>query len=111
MFVLVYLDDILVFSKSADEHAEHLQLVLQCLCEHDHELHAKHSKILFNQPELNVLSHVVGCEGIKVDLKETAVARDWAVPQSVSEMLGLTNYFGECVQGYAKLVGPLTNLP
>ena len=110
-FVLVFLDDILVFSKSADEHAEHLRLVLQRLREH--QLYTKRSKCLFNQPELAFLGHVVGCEGIKVDPKKTAVVRDWAVPQNVSEMrsfLGLTNYFSKFVKGYAKLVGPLTNL-
>ena len=66
-FVLVYLDDILVFSKSPAEHAEHLRTVLQCL--RTHELYAKRSKCSFNQPELDFLGHVVGFEGIKVDPK------------------------------------------
>ena len=86
-------------------------MVLQRLREH--ELYAKRSKCLFNQPELEFLGHVVGCEGVEVDPKKTAVVRDWAVPQNVSEMrsfLGLTNYFRTFVQGYVKLVGPLTNL-
>ena len=70
-FVLVYLDDILVVSKSAVEHAEHLRLVLRRLREH--ELYAKRSKCLFNQPQLECFGHVVGCAGIKVDPKKTAV--------------------------------------
>ncbi len=70
-FVLVYLDDILVFSKSPEEHAEHLRLVLQRLREH--ELYAKRSKCTFNRPELEFLGHIVGSEGIKVDPKKTAV--------------------------------------
>ena len=109
--VLVYLDNMLGFSKSADKHAEHLRLVLQRLREH--ELYAKRSKCLFNQPELEFLGHVVGCEGIKVDPKKTAVVRDWTVPQNVSELwsfLGLTNYFRKFMQGYARIVGPLTRL-
>ena len=104
--MLVYFDDNLVFSKSAEEHAEHLQLVLQRLRES--ELYAKRSKCLFNQPELEFLGHIVGSEGIKVDPKKIAVVRDWAVPQNVSELrsfLGLTNYFRKFVQGYANLVG------
>ena len=59
------------------------------------------------------MGHVVGSEGIKVDPKKTAVARDWAVLQNLSELrsfLGLTNYFRRFVQGYASLVGSLTNL-
>ena len=93
------------------EHAEHLRLVLQCLREH--QLYAKRSKCLFNQPELEFLGHIVGNEGIQVDPKKTTVVRDWAVPQNVSHLrsfLGLTNHFSEFVQGYATLVGPLTNL-
>jgi len=110
-FVLVYLDDILVFSKSPEEHVQHLQLVLQRL--RDHDLYAKSAKCSFNQPELEFLGHVVGSDGIKVDPKKTAVVRDWAVPQNISELrsfLGLTNYFRRFVQGYANLVGSLTNL-
>ena len=110
-FGLVYLNDILVFSKSPEEHAEHLRLVLQHLREH--ELYAKRAKCAFNQPELEFMGHVVGSEGIKVDPKKTAVVRDWAVPQNLSELrsfLGLTNYFRRFVQGYANLVGSLTNL-
>ncbi len=59
------------------------------------------------------LGHIVGSEGIKVDLKKTAVVGDWAVPQNVSALctfLGLTDYFLRFVQGYVNLVGSLTNL-
>ena len=69
-------------SKSAEEHAEHaehLRLLLQLLREH--ELYAKRSKCLFNQPELEFLGHVVGCEGIKVDAKP--LVWNWALPQNV----------------------------
>ena len=68
-YVLVCLDDILVFSKSPEEHAEHLRIVLQCL--HDHELYATRRKCSFNQPELEFLGHIVGSDGIKVDPKKT----------------------------------------
>ena len=110
-FVLVYLDDILVFSKSAAKHAEHLRLVLQRLP--NREMFAKRATCAFNQPELAFLGHVVGSEGVKVDPKKTAVVRDWAVPRIVSDVrsfLGLTHYFCRFVQGYGTLVGALTNL-
>ena len=93
-FVLVYLDDILVFSKTPDEHAEHLKLVLQLL--RDHLLSAKRSKCHLNTPELEFLGHIVGADGIRVDPKKTAVVKNWAVPSNVSEMrsfLGLTKAF------------------
>ncbi len=110
-FLLVYLDDILVFSKSPEEHAEHLRLVLQLLREHS--LYALRPKCHLNAPELEFLGHVVGADGIGVDPKNTAVVTEWAVPQSVSELrslLGLTNYFRHFIQAYANLVGPLNNL-
>ena len=59
-FVLAYLDDSLVFSKSPMQHAKHLLIVLQCL--HDHELYAKHPKYSFHQPELEVLGHIAGSD-------------------------------------------------
>ena len=74
-------------SKSAEEHAEHLRLVLQLLREH--ELYAKRSKCLFNQPELEFLGHVVGCEGIKVDAKP--LVWNWAVPQNVDWQITFAN--------------------
>ena len=66
-----------------------------------------------NAPELEFLGHVVGADGIRVDPKKTAVVTEWAVPPNVSELrsfLGLTNYFGRCIQAYANIVGPLNNL-
>ena len=99
-FVLGYLDDSLIFNKSAEEHAEHLRLVLQRLREH--ELYAKHSKSLLKQPELEFLGHVVGCDGIKTDPRKTAVVRDWTVPQYLSErrfFLGRTNLLSQIHTG------------
>ena len=58
--------------------------MLQRLREHD--IYAKRAKCAFNQPELEFLGHIVGCEGIKIDPRKTAVVRDWAVPQNLSEL-------------------------
>ena len=109
--VLVYSDDILVFSRSREEHAEHLRLVLQLLREHS--LYAQRPKCHLNAPELEFLGHVVGADGIRVGPKKTAVVTEWAAPQNVSELcsfLGLTNYFRRFIQAYANIVGPLNML-
>lgn len=110
-FVVVYLDDILVFSKSAAEHERHLRLVLQRLREH--KLYARAEKCHFNKPEVEFLGHIVGADGVKVDPRKVKAVEDWPVPTSVHELrsfLGLANYFRRFLQGYSSLVRPLTDL-
>ncbi len=110
-FVLVYLDDIIVFSKTPQEHEEHLRAVFQVL--RDQKLYAKQSKCEFNRPELRFLGMIVGRDGLKVDEAKVAVVRNWPVPQEVSALrgfLGLANYFRKFIQGYSSLVAPLTAL-
>lgn len=80
-FVLVHLDDILIFSKSAAKHAEHLRVVLDLFRTHD--LYAKMSTCEFNKPELQFLGHIVGRDGVKMDPKKTAVIAEWPVPKDV----------------------------
>jgi transposase InsO family protein len=110
-FVCVYLDDVLVYSKTAEEHAIHVRTVLDIL--RKHEFKAKMSKCDFNKPELKFLGHIVGRNGLKVDDSKVATVRDWPVPQNVSKLrsfLGLANYFRRFIQGYSTLVAPLTAL-
>lgn len=110
-FVLVYLDDILVFSRNADEHESHLRKVLEVL--QQHKFKAKRSKCHFNQPELHFLGHVVSRTGLKVDNRKVQVIRDWPVPTDLPKLrafLGLANYFRRFIQGYSSLVAPLTSL-
>ena len=78
--VLVYLDDILVFSKTPEEHAQHLRTVLDLLREH--QFKAKLSKCDFNKPELKFLGHIVSREGLKVDDAKVATVKNWPVPQT-----------------------------
>jgi len=110
-FVLVYLDDILVFSKNQEEHLEHLRKVLDIL--RKNKLYAKLTKCHFAKEELEYLGHVVGKDGIKVDPRKIETVAKWARPKDVSQLrsfLGLCNYFRRFIQGYSTLVAPLTHL-
>ena len=110
-FVLVYLDDILVFSKTPDEHLVHIRKVLELLREHG--LHAKASKTLMNTNEVQYLGFLVSQEGLRVDPNKTDAIKHWPAPTDatgVRSFLGLTNYFRKFVQGYAALCKPLTAL-
>ena len=104
-FVLVYLDDILFFSKTPAEHEQHLRVVLSLL--RKHEFKAKMSKCQFNCAELHFLGHIVSREGLKVDERKVKVIREWPVPPDLSKLrafLGLANYFRRFIQGYSSRV-------
>lgn len=110
-FVLVYMDDILVFSRTPEEHADHLREVLTVLSKN--KFYANKKKCQFFQHELTFLGHVVSAEGLKVDPQKTRVVQEWPTPKNVHDVrsfLGLANYFRRFVQGYSNLVRPLTNL-
>ena len=92
--MLVYLDDILVFSKDEKQHAQHLRQVLKLL--ESEQLYAKMSMCSFLQQSLHFLRHVVSAAGIPVDPRKSATIADWPRPKDVSEVrsfLGLGNYF------------------
>ena len=109
--VLVYLDDILIFSKTLDEHQRHLREVLEIL--RRERFYAKLSKCTFCSAELEYLGHLVGEHGIKVDPRKVAGVVEWPPPTDVSRLrsfLGLANYFRRFIQGYSSMVQPLTTL-
>lgn len=110
-FVCIYLDDILVFSRTKEEHYEHIELVLQTL--QAESLKANMKKCDFFKPELVFLGHVVTCQGLKPDPAKVSTVVDWPTPKSVYEVrsfLGLANYFRRYIQSYAKIAAPLTDL-
>src|SRR5947208_1448925 len=82
-FVVVYLDDILIYSKNEEEHAEHLRLVLMKLREH--RLYAKFSKCEFWLPEVTYLGHVIYAKGIAVNPERVKAVLDWTPPESVMQ--------------------------
>ncbi len=110
-FVVVYMDDILVFSKNAEEHLQHLEQVLTLL--RKEKLYAKLSKCTFNKPEVTFLGHVVGRFGLKPVPTKVNTVRDWQVPtnqREVRQFLGLANYLRKFIQGYSSMAAPLIEL-
>jgi hypothetical protein len=110
-FVMVFIDDILVFSKTEEEHAEHLRLVLQKLREH--KLYAKQSKCEIWLKEVSFLGHVVSNGGISVDLGKVKDVLDWKPPVDVGQIrsfLGLARYYRRFIEGFSKLAKPMTAL-
>ena len=110
-FVVVFIDDILVYSKDAQEHEHHLRIVLQTLREN--QLFAKLSKCDFWLKEVSFLGHIVSAEGIRVDPVKIEVIVNWKPPRNVSEVrsfLGLVGYYRRFVQGFLVIASSLTRL-
>ena len=110
-FVVIYLDDILIFGKDPKEHLANIETVLQVLAEN--KFYAKLTKCSFNNTEVKFLGHIIGREGVKVNPEKIEVVKTWPEPKSVKQVqqfLGLTNYFRKFIQGYAALAAPLSML-
>ena len=110
-FVVVYLDDIVIYSRSVGEHLEHLKLVFEKLREN--HLFVKREKCEFAQKEVNFLGHIIGNGQLKMDPKKVKAIDEWEAPRSVSELrsfLGLANYYRRFIQGYSKIAAPLTEM-
>ena len=110
-FVVVFIDDILVYSKDVQEHEHHLKIVLQILREN--KLFAKLSKCDFWLMEAPFLGHIVYAEGIRVDPMKIEAVMNWKPPQNVIEVrsfLGLAGYYRKFVQGFSVIASSLTRL-
>ena len=109
-FILVFFDDILVYSRSVEEHEEHLRTVLQIL--RAEKLFANRKKCLFAQEQIEYLGHVVTRDGVAADPSKVKAMLEWPVPKSIRELrgfLGLTGYYRKFVKGYGKIASPLTD--
>ena len=109
--VCVYLDDLLIFSRTKEEHYKHVRAVFELL--RKNALRIKASKCEFFKSQLKFLGHLVSAQGLQPDPKKVQVVTDWPRPatvQDVRSFLGLANYFRKYIQGFAKLAAPLTNL-
>jgi hypothetical protein len=110
-FVIVFLDDILVYSKSEEEHEQHLRMVLQVLREH--QLYAKLSKCSFYQRQIHYLGHIISEEGIAMDPEKVEAIREWSALRNVAEVrsfIGLAGYYIRFIDGFPKIAHSITSL-
>ena len=110
-FVVVYIDDILLYSKDAQEHEQHLKIVLHT--PREKKLYVKLSKCDFWLKEVSFLGHIVSLEGIRVDPTKIEAIVNWKPPRNVTEVrsfLGLAGYYRRFVRGFSVIASPLTKL-
>ncbi|GJP75885.1 hypothetical protein CLOP_g6290, partial [Closterium sp. NIES-67] len=109
--VVMYLDDILIYSRDMKQHAEHLRRVFEIL--RREQFYVKMSKSEFALEKVHFLGHIVSAQGVHVDPKKVEAVRTWKTPENVKELqqfLGFANYYNRFVPQYAKLAAPLTDL-
>jgi hypothetical protein len=109
--VVVFIDDILIYSKNEEEHAQHLRIVLTRLREH--QLYAKFSKWAFWLEEIQFLGHVLSARGIAVDPSKVKDILEWKPPTTVHQVrsfLGLAGYYRRFIPDFLELVKPITSL-
>ncbi|WVZ89222.1 hypothetical protein U9M48_035650 [Paspalum notatum var. saurae] len=110
-FVVVFIDDILIYSKNEEEHAEHLRTVLSWLREH--KLYAKFSKCAFWLKEVGFLCHILSEKGVAVDHSKVECVLNWKQPETVTEIrsfLGLASYYSRFIKDFSKTAKAMTSL-
>lgn len=108
-FVIVFIDDILVYSKTETEHRKHLRLLLEIL--RKEQLYARLSNANFGCEKCNSFGHVVNKQGIHVDPSKIQAIKNWEAPKTptvVRHFLGLAGYYRRFIEGFSKIATPLT---
>ncbi|CAO1940470.1 unnamed protein product [Urochloa humidicola] len=111
VFVIIFIDDILIFSKTEEEHAKHIRIVLQKL--RDHRLYAKLSKCEFWLKRVPFLGHILSKNGVEVDPSKVNDVLNWKQPKNVKEVrgfLGLAGYYRRFIENFSKIAKPMTEL-
>jgi hypothetical protein len=110
-FILVFFDNILIYSSSLDDHLIHLQTVLQVMVQH--HLFAKLSKCRFAESEIEYLGHLISQQGVRADPSKLAAMVTWPLPRSVKSLrgfLGPIDYYRKFICNYGLIAAPLTSL-
>ncbi|KAK3505639.1 hypothetical protein QTP70_004727 [Hemibagrus guttatus] len=110
-FVLVYIDDILIYSRNLAEHCHHVVEVLKCLREF--QVFLKAEKCFFHQPSVQFLGYNINNSGIRMDEGKVTAIRNWPTPTIVKELqrfLGFANFYRRFIQNYSSIANPLTSL-
>ena len=110
-FVLVFFDDILIYSRSWNDHTSHLREVLQVL--QDNCFFVKQSKCLFGQTQIDYLGHVISIQGVSMDPTKVQAVLDWPTPRTVTDVrgfLGLAGYYRRFIHHFATIASSLTDL-
>jgi hypothetical protein len=110
-FVVVFIDNILIYSKSVEEHEQHLRVVLEKL--RAHKLYVKFSKCEFWLEKVAFLGHILTAEEVEVDPEKVKAVSNWQQPTNVSEIrsfLGLAGYYRRFIEGFSKIARPMTEL-
>jgi hypothetical protein len=110
-FAVVFIDDVLIYSKSFQEHLDHIRQIFQIL--HQHQFKVKLSKCSFAKSELAYLGHVISAAGVATDPGKVAIVKNWPTPISAKEVrsfLVLAGYYRKYVKGFGSISKPLTNL-
>ena len=109
--VIVYIDDILIYSQNEEEHKQHIHQVLEIL--RKHKMYGNMAKCEFFKESVEYLGHVISSKGISTDPKKVESIKHWPVPANLKEMqsfLGLCNYYRRFIESYSKIAAPLTDL-
>ncbi|GJV77461.1 putative reverse transcriptase domain-containing protein [Tanacetum coccineum] len=110
-FVIVFIDDILIYSRNEEEHASHLRIILELL--RKEKLYAKFSKCDFWIHIVQFLGHLINNQGLHVDPAKIEAVKNWtspATPTEVRQFLGLAGYYRRFIEGFSKIAKPLTKL-
>jgi hypothetical protein len=110
-FVVVFIDDILIYSQSEEEHVDHLKMVLQRLREH--QLFAKLSKCEFWIDKVLFLGHIINKDGLAMDPKKVADILNWKAPidaRGIKSFIGMAGYYRRFIKGFSKIAKPMTTL-
>ncbi|KAL0150107.1 hypothetical protein M9458_054534 [Cirrhinus mrigala] len=110
-FVIVYIDDILIYSRSEAEHRHHVAEVLQKLREH--QLYLKAEKCSFHLPSIQFLGYIIDHQGVRMDERKVTAVVSWPEPTTIKELqrfLGFANFYRRFIQDYSLITTPLTNL-